>query len=458
MLVPAYLKISSSMVVLFRFVFASVIVLDTVFSYANLTLTSLGGELSAVIYLPYGIKPDEDTYYFSSRFDHSSMIGSIKRKVTEIVYRGGIGERMERYHVLFDTGIWRIPHNSNWPESGVGLASEFGVGDDGDFCNYRCGWSGEEGVTNGVLGYREAKLGESFLKIGVGELIKGSCPTCDSTEDYKFNSPYQFAKLPIWHLAQNGPNAITLTHEATLNNHGYRLQKEIELDGKILTATSTLTNLGSDSFSTAWYAHNLFTCDNVAVGPGYSLDLDISGNQDGLYDEPGTWSWSTPLEKFATVQPNPESIHIEMRKALPPGVRIKTEFFNDGETQGSFNLFACKTSLSSKLSQVGQSSLSMYAYNLYIERGTLSPEPQILLHLEPDASISWSQQLEIDAMPADLSSSQHLGMQIPASLVGSSVPTGHVLGSSVLFAVGALIFLVFRRASRSNYIRIPDTI
>lgn len=36
--------------------------------------------------------------------------------------------------------------------------------------------------------------GQSFLKIGVGELIKGSCPMCNAaTGEYKFNSPYLFA-------------------------------------------------------------------------------------------------------------------------------------------------------------------------------------------------------------------------------------------------------------------------
>jgi len=37
----------------------------------------------------------------------------------------------------------------------------------------------------------------------------------------------------------------------------------------------------------------------------------------------------------------------------------------------------------------------MYAYNLYIERGTMSPEPQILLHLDPGQSATWSQKLTI---------------------------------------------------------------
>jgi hypothetical protein len=99
------------------------------------------------------------------------------------------------------------------------------VGDDVDFCNYWCGWYQVSEVTNGVLSYRTAKNGKSFLKLGVGELIKGSCSTCDSTDDFKFTSPYQFAKTPVWTLEEDEEeNSISLEHEAVLHEHGYRLK------------------------------------------------------------------------------------------------------------------------------------------------------------------------------------------------------------------------------------------
>jgi len=225
-------------------------------SYSNATLTSDDGALEVVVYLPVGIKPTENTYYVSSRFEHGSMIGSIKRKSRELVGE----EVVKREHVLFDGAYWRTPHNSQWPESGIGLASEFGVGDDGAFCQYRCGWNGINDVTNGLLGYKEARNGEPFLKIGVGALIKGSCPSCDSTDNYRFNSPYEFAELPQWHVLQSTKNVLAIQHEAVLKHHGYRLHKDVVLDNNVLLVTSTLTNLGEQPFATAWYSHNFFTC------------------------------------------------------------------------------------------------------------------------------------------------------------------------------------------------------
>lgn len=361
--------------------------------YANVTLTN-GRDLSVVVFLPTGLKPSERTFYYASRFDHGSMIGVVRRKVTS----SSSSSSAHVVHDLFEADMWRVPHNSNWPESGVGLASEFGVGDDGNFCYYRCGWSGADDVTNGVLGYAEAKNGEPFLKIGVGTLLKGTCPTCDPTDDYKFNSPYLFAEPPVWRLKTSSPDeptALTLEHEATYKEWGYRLVKDVVLDGDTLIVTSTLQNLGQSAFTTAWYSHNFFACDQTAVGPGYEVDLSLHKTGGSSYDEPGTWSWSSPLADYAKVRSYPNQVRIEMVRALPPGVRIKAEFVNDGQTTGGYTIRACDTELRSTLDHPDQ---SMYAYNLYVERATLSPEPQILIHLEPGQATSWTQRLDIRGM------------------------------------------------------------
>ncbi|GKY98497.1 hypothetical protein MPSEU_000806800 [Mayamaea pseudoterrestris] len=376
-------------------IFAILLSLISVFSkvqahethYSNFTLESLEGDLSVVVYLPDGLKPDEDTYYYSSRFDHGSMIGSIR-------YKG---------HVLFDARTWKQPHNVNWPESGIGLAAEFGVGDDGAFCYFQCGWKASEGVTNGVLGYQQAKLGESFLKIGVGELIKGTCPICDSAEDYRFNSPYLFASPPEWKITGMAETQLKLEHQALMTDkdhvqYGYKLDKEITLRGNTLEVTSTLTNLGQQPLSTAWYSHNFFTCDGTAVGPGYEASLYLQGTQGlPLYEEPATWSWSTPIKQYAQIKERLGSIYLNLLRDVDPGIRIKSEFMDDGQTKGGFLIRACDTQITSSLHMHNDDIREqMYAYGLYVERGTFSPEPMILIHLEPGEAKSWTQRLLIE--------------------------------------------------------------
>ena len=383
--------------------------------YANVTLKANNGDLSAVIYLPKDLKPGGRTYYQSSRFDWSSMIGSIKRKTTN-----PITEEKES-HVLYGTQQWRLPHDPYWTESGVGLASEFGVGTDGSLCNFMCGWDKESEVTNGILGYQEAKSGESFLKIGVGELIKGSCSTCDSTEDYKFNSPYMFARPPVWDLeydtdddkTNSNINSINLSHSAVLGDGkpGYKLEKQITLNDDQLLVKNTLTNLGSEAFSTAWYSHHIFSCDAHPVQYKFSVELDLASTR-GEYSEPWTWSWSTPLGDYATVynvanddyyddsngdeDTNGQCVRIDMQRGVESNAKIRAEFIKNDRSKGKFTLRACNTKIKETIPEVGDgiSGISMYAYNLYVESGTFSPEPQILLRLNPGESTSWTQQLD----------------------------------------------------------------
>eukprot|EP00536_Pseudo-nitzschia_multiseries_P014567 jgi/Psemu1/152869/gw1.726.11.1 len=273
------------------------------------------------------------------------MIGNIKRTTTNPI----TGKR--ETHILYGKKQWRLPHDPYWTESGIGLASEFGVGTDGALCNFMCGWDKQNEVTNGVLGYQEAKSGESFLKIGVGELIKGSCSTCDSAEDYKYSSPYRFAKPPVWTVeygTDDEPDApsIRLSHEAVLGDGkpGYRLEKRVTLHDDQLLVTNTLTNLGTEEFSTAWYSHHFFTCDTHPVQFGYSVDFDLA-TTDGEYSEPSTWTWSTPLEQYASVDSKDQSVRIQMRRGVESNVKIKAEFSKDNRSRGAFTMRACNTKI-----------------------------------------------------------------------------------------------------------------
>mmetsp|Transcript_5336 Transcript_5336/g.15044 ORF Transcript_5336/g.15044 Transcript_5336/m.15044 type:complete len:544 (-) Transcript_5336:333-1964(-) len=421
--------------------------------YNNLTLSSSNGDIVITVYLPNGVdaganSPD-NLYYYSSRFEHGSMIGNIQIRRPQSSSTSNDDDDAAQapsppqYHTLYGTNLWRIPHNSNWPESGVGLASEFGVGDEGDFCYYRCGWSQASDITNGVLGYKRARAGEAFLKVGVGALIKGTCPACDSTEDYKFNSPYMFAEPPQWKLTKlskrgggsssGGANSIygiTLEHQAALRpEHGYKLQKQMVLvQDNVLEVTTTLTNLGTLPFSTVWYSHNFFSCDDRAVGPGYAVDMDLTLQNDRasddhyidqLYSEPGTWSWSTPLLEYGRIvaaraadvvfgssdyeDGNTRNIRVEMDRTVDPGIRIKSEFVPQPNSQGAFVLEACRTRIQNtfRMNTPQENKFDMYAYNLYLERGTFSPEPQMLFHFAAGETKSWTQRLEFETLESE---------------------------------------------------------
>ena len=416
--------------------------------YSNVTLTSLGGELSVTVYLPAGIEEDADIFYRSSRFDHGSMIGSIQRTSSRGLLQDPKGART---HELYGTELWRTPHNPYWPESGVGLASEFGVGDDGANCDLRCGWNGVDDVANGVLGFQEALPGQSFLKIGVGELIKGSCPECDSTGIYMFNSPYQFAKPPEWTMERPSGDVVILTHEARLHQYGYRLVKTISLENNLLSVTSTLTNLGSTDFRTVWYSHHFYNCDAIPVGPGYALDLELHEKRPQVYEEPGNSGWTTPLGNYAQVTADEESLHVTMTRNVEEGTRIKAEFLKDSRSAGGFTLRGCGVAIHESVDDVKPydpwTDLSMYGFNLYIERSTLSPEPQMLIHLRSGATTSWTQRLvfnddndatEMEGLPQHEQEAQHeQEQQLYLKSLGTTVES-----TSVMDDIGGLALVV----------------
>ena len=415
-----------------------------------------------VVYLPVGVKPTEASYYVSSRFDHSSMIGSMKRKTRELVD----GEVIEKDHYLFGGELWRRPHNAQYPESGIGLAAEFGVGDDGAFCFFRCGWDGNNDITNGLLGYNEARNGEPFLKIGVGALIKGSCPACDSTDNYRFNSPYEFAELPQWRVLESTSNVLAMEHQAVVKHFGYRLHKNVVLENNELLVTSILTNLGSQPFSTAWYSHNFFTCDATPIREGYGLDLNIRGQRGTLFEEPGViGSWAVPLQTFATVKEYRDHVTVDVTRPLEDSTRIKVEFTKDSASRGEFTLHGCGTSIKNDFPEVMHGDLPMYAYNLYLEKGTFSPEPQLLIYLEPGASKSWTQRLLIEDMEQSAPPRKTpllFGIRSIFSLTDSlSSDNAWKLVPAFMIVVLALSTLIFSgrtsdRRRRSTYSHIPD--
>jgi hypothetical protein len=225
-------------------------------------------------------------------------------------------------------------------------------------------------VTNGVLGYKEAAIGESFLKIGVGELIKGSCPDCDFTGIYRFNSPYRFAKQPEWKMSQPTDNVVVLEHEAKLKQYGYRLQKTITLEENALSVTSTLTNLGSEPFRTVWYSHHFFDCDARPIGPGYSLQLDLKESRPQMFEEPGLSGWTLPLRNYARVRQLDDSIDVSLTRDVEVGTRIKAEFLKDAHSTGDFTIRGCGVNIQESIAEVERqpdAPLSMYGFNVYIE-------------------------------------------------------------------------------------------
>jgi len=352
-------------------------------SYPNVTLRS---EAIAVTWFLPPQANDSVAYYKSTRFDWGSMIGDVR-----------IGQ-----HTLYGSNFWRSPSDPNWqaphdptlPEAGVGLAAEFGCGGNGASCGP--GWDPyTNGASNGVLGYEEAGAGEPFLKIGVGKLLKGSCPRC-TDDEYKFNSAYKFAEWPVWNVSSPGPaaDALEMVHEASLNTKwGYRLKVRVSVQGNALIAERELTNIGSQAFATPQYSHNFLSADNRPVGPPFQLTF---GQNVSDYTEPGViseYKWAKPIAGYFRL------LGANTLQAVPPESslsddppRLKAELSGATNMNSSASFVASLGGVT-MASDTISTKASLYAYNLYVESTAVCPEPIQMLELNPGETATWRQHL-----------------------------------------------------------------
>jgi hypothetical protein len=120
------------------------------------------------------------------------------------------------------------------------------------------------------LGYDNAKPGDTFVKIGVGTLIK------PDNSPYNFARDYQLANAGAWKV-KTGANKVDYEHTLNDTGYSYAYHKTIELiKGKpLLVISHTLKNTGTHTIETAVFDHNFFVMDNQHTGPGFVVTFPL---------------------------------------------------------------------------------------------------------------------------------------------------------------------------------------
>jgi hypothetical protein len=193
-----------------------------------------GPRAQATVYLP-----DPGTgYYRGPRFDWSGMMASL---------------RLDGHEVF---GEWKEgPRDPLGNDFAVGPAGEFGMGPDTD--------------NPSPIGYDDAPVGGTFLKIGAGERRK--------TDDgpYHFGHAYPLVSAPRWRIRWGASWMACREEAATAAGWGYRFTKRIEIDdtGPAMTIRHALENTGDRGFHQTWYCHNFIRIDGQPIGTGYRLEF-----------------------------------------------------------------------------------------------------------------------------------------------------------------------------------------
>src|SRR5262245_38244337 len=174
---------------------------------------------------------------------------------TRFVRAGVLGEVEYAGHKLF--GPWKDTHDPTNHGDIIGFAPEFGQ--------------------QKPLGYDDAKVGGTFLKIGVGELEK------PAEEKYSFATKYKVVKPAEWKELLREADGDNLRRIGWLTRgelpSGLKYQYEMTLQltepkgVPTLHVNYQLKNIGRGRISTDFYQHNFFNVDNDSVGPSYALEF-----------------------------------------------------------------------------------------------------------------------------------------------------------------------------------------
>lgn len=309
------------------FLTCTLISLSSAMWVANFPQADIKNEsIKATLYLPNA----QQGFYQGTRFDWSGVIASLE-------YQG---------HQYFSQ--WFEKYDPKVHESATGPVEEFTV-----------------------LGYDEAKPGDTFLKIGVGALRKAD----DSK--YAFAKYYDIVDPGKWTVNKKA-DRVEFTHELKdAAGYSYIYRKTVRLTkGKPqLVLEHSLKNTGKKAIATSVYNHNFFTIDNEPTGPGIEVkfpfnvqaggstkgfgDIVLASNNKITYSRPlnkGESVFSSGLEGFGTSAKDYD-FKIENRKT-GAGVRMTSD-----QPILKIVYWACST--------------------------TSCPEPYIALNAAPGQEIKW---------------------------------------------------------------------
>ncbi len=260
------------------------------------------------------------------------------------------GPRFDRTAVVRSVSLDGVEFLGPW-----GLPDEFGL------------------YSDGVLGYEQAAVGEGFIKIGVGRLIR------DTEAGYHFAHPFPVDRVfPIEVTA--GDEVLTVVQQSEGEGPWqYRYVKSYRLTGSHgLEIHYKLSNTGSPAWTFEHYNHHWFRVADVLVGPSYRV---VTG-------------FELPI---APTSLQPGAFSLEIPGPLAPG---EAHYYASelAEVTAHTNHFELQVSGTAAVRYQG--SFSPRRFAVYADADGLCPEVFFRAALEPGETVSWFSTYRFDRMRA----------------------------------------------------------
>jgi hypothetical protein len=207
----------------------------------------------------------------------------------------------------------------------------------------------------GVLGFNDAKVGEPFIKPGVGvlEMIDAG--------SYKSGTNYP-VKAWITTTVTQSLNQVTVAQNApVIRGYAYQLVKHYTIDPTIgsIHIQYQLTNTGQKSWRIEHYNHNFFTLDNQPLGPDWIIHVDhpipsipqhwliMQGNQLQILMIPQSYGFLQVNEPLTAKQANLRIKHRQQKMTIDmqgdyPAYRMAWFFSPISLCPERFHLIECQ--------------------------------------------------------------------------------------------------------------------
>jgi hypothetical protein len=200
------------------------------------------GQLHAKLYLP----DPHQGFYRGTRFDWSGIVSSLE-------YRGN------NYYGQWYTRVDPRVHDFEFMGNEIVTSTCCAIA--GPVEEFKSGDS--------ALGFDEAKVSGTFIKIGVGVLRK-------ENEKYDAFKQYEIVDPGKWTVKTHG-DSVEFTHELSdpATGYGYVYRKTVRLTlGKPeMVLEHHLKNTGRRAISTSIYNHNFLVLDRQTTGPDFTVTV-----------------------------------------------------------------------------------------------------------------------------------------------------------------------------------------
>ncbi|MEZ4905897.1 MAG: hypothetical protein R2822_31100 [Spirosomataceae bacterium] len=219
------------------------------------------------------------------------------------------------------------------------------------------------------LGYEATEVNATFLKIGVGMLIK----TTD--KKYSFAERYPIQNAGKWTI-KTAKSQVIFTHELTDEaGYGYLYTKTVKLTkGKPeMILAHRLKNTGRKMIETSVYNHNFFMIDNEPTGPNIKTRFPFEVTAEGK-------NWGT------IAQTNKNAIHYT--RTLAPGEFVYSDGLKGfGNTPKDYDIFIQNLKTGAGVRITCDKPLNKLVY--WACPTTACPEPYTKVSAQPNEEVTW---------------------------------------------------------------------